>query len=469
MGSRFCARVGPAVVVWRDGGDVKLKAPFPWIGGKGLIMPMVWRDYLGDPLNTVIPFGGSFADLWTRPQWDTETGSFSGPRPYRTETVNDANAFLINAFRAIQAEPEAVAQWCDWPVSEADQHARHAWLCGFTPEPESVPAEFDKPGLREAWLAGWKASYQPFDPLVFRERVMSDPFYYDAQVGGWWIWGQCVWIGSGWCDWEWIERRQVKLERKRTNVHQTGIMRKDIRLRQQRPTLRPAQGIESFRLKRQRPHITDNRGLMSLARQIPSLSGSRGATGTGITAVGLRYNVGLVEFLKALAARLMNVHVVCGAWDRVLSPSATYLIGETAVVLDPPYDDPSRDPKLYAVEDQVLRGRKDGDKSLSQAAREWALANGDNPKLKIALFGYETEHQPHMPESWRCVAWKGSGGYGNRNADNQNRHKERVWLSPHCLYPEQHIVVRPAPVKAVQATMLDLLGVPNGKHEIAVA
>jgi hypothetical protein len=124
---------------------------------------------------------------------------------------------------------------------------------------------------------------------------------------------------------------------------------------------------------------------------------------------------------------------------------------------------------LYAVEDKVLRGRKDGDKSLSQAAREWALANGDNPKLKIILFGYAEEHGPHMPESWRCVTWKGPGGYGNRNNDNQNRHKERVWLSPHCLYPENHIVVKPASVKPVQASMLNLLGVTNGKQEIALA
>lgn len=439
---------------------MKLKSPFPWIGGKSSIMPTIWRDYLGDPLNLVVPFGGSFADLWTRPHWDIEQGVFTSGRPYRTETVNDANAFLINAFRAIHADPEAVAKWCDWPVVEADQHAVHAWLCGFTPEPDTVPSEFDKPQLREAWLAGWQASYRPFDPLAFRERVMSDPSYYDPQAAGRWVWGQCVWIGSGWCDWEVIERRG-RLERKRTNVHQTGILRKDVRLSPSRPTLRPAQGIQSFRLKRQRPHITDGRGIVSLAKQIPMLSGNRGARGTGVTSARLRYNEGLVYFMQILAARLRNVHVVCGGWDRVLSPSATYLIGTTAIILDPPYDSPDRDPHLYAVEDKVLlRGRKDGDKSLSQAAREWALANGDNPKLRVVLFGHETEHGPHMPESWRCVAWKGPGGYGNRNSDNQNRHAERVWLSPHCQHPEHHIVVRPP--RPIQTSLFNTQGAANG-------
>lgn len=24
----------------------------------------------------------------------------------------------------------------------------------------------------------------------------------DAKVAGWWLWGQCCWIGSGWCEWD---------------------------------------------------------------------------------------------------------------------------------------------------------------------------------------------------------------------------------------------------------------------------
>lgn len=29
-------------------------------------------------------------------------------------------------------------------------------------------------------------------------------------------------------------------------------------------------------------------------------------------------------------------------------------------------------------------------------------------------------------------AWKASGGYGH-SENNQNRHRERLWFSPHCL------------------------------------
>ena len=31
--------------------------------------------------------------------------------------------------------------------------------------------------------------------------VPSSPWPGDAKVAGWWLWGQCSWIGSGWCEW----------------------------------------------------------------------------------------------------------------------------------------------------------------------------------------------------------------------------------------------------------------------------
>jgi len=60
-----------------------------------------------------------------------------------------------------------VAQWCDDPPSEVDLHARHLALLAS-----------------EAELSG---------------RLMSDPEHYDARLAGWWVWGACCWIGSGWC------------------------------------------------------------------------------------------------------------------------------------------------------------------------------------------------------------------------------------------------------------------------------
>jgi hypothetical protein len=48
------------------------------------------------------------------------------------ETVNDKDCYLANFWRALQADPEAVAHWADAPVNEADLHARHQWLVNQT-------------------------------------------------------------------------------------------------------------------------------------------------------------------------------------------------------------------------------------------------------------------------------------------------------------------------------------------------
>lgn len=127
------------------------------------------------------------------------------------------------------------------------------------------------------------------------------------------------------------------------------------------------------------------------------------------------------DLFDTLRARLRRVRVACGDWSRVLGDSVTWRHGITAVFLDSPYADGASD--LYA----------DHDKTLSARVREWAIANGDNPKMRIALCGYEGEHQ--MPPTWREHAWKARGGYASQRAEgtNENAKRERIWFSPHCL------------------------------------
>src|SRR5262245_937421 len=131
-----------------------LKAPFPWFGGKSRVASIVWERF-GSIDNYVEPFFGSGAVLLQRPD------------PSGTETVNDADGYLANFWRAIAYDPEAVAEWADWPVNENDLHARHAWLVA----------------RREN----------------FTRRLEGDPDFFDSKVAGWWVWGICAWIGSGWC------------------------------------------------------------------------------------------------------------------------------------------------------------------------------------------------------------------------------------------------------------------------------
>ena len=142
---------------------MSLSAPFPWFGGKSRVADLVWQRF-GNAPNYVEPFFGSGAVLLGRP---------GGPG---IETVNDKDGFVANFWRAIKADPEAVARYADWPVNENDLHARHAWL---TP------------------LQGELSS-----------RLEGDPEYFDPKIAGWWVWGICAWIGAGFCSGKgpWVQR-----------------------------------------------------------------------------------------------------------------------------------------------------------------------------------------------------------------------------------------------------------------------
>ena len=133
-----------------------MRAPFPWFGGKRTIIDMVW-ERLGKPKQYIEPFCGSAAML------------LGAPKPASLEVVNDLNGFLANFWRAVKHQPAEVARWADYPVSHIDLGARHRWLME---QRARLGAELQDPN--------WPGC---------------------AQVAGWWLWGQCCWIGSGWCDW----------------------------------------------------------------------------------------------------------------------------------------------------------------------------------------------------------------------------------------------------------------------------
>ena len=355
-----------------------LKAPFPWFGGKSRVAEMVW-DRFGDVDNYVEPFAGSLAVLLGRPH---------GPQ---TETVNDLDCYLANFWRALGADPLEVAHHADSPVNEADLHARHLWLV---------------------------------NQLEFRERMKTDPDFFDVKIAGWWVWGISQWIGSGWCSRArpWLTGEEQGVHRKITHLGDAG------------------QGVA-----RQIPHLGDaGRGV---ARQIPHL----GSAGMGVTREQKRPHLGghgpgigvhgeaaysaLEEYMFALSARLRRVRVCCGDWTRVLGPSVTIKHGTCGVFLDPPYDmrvvSGDASGRDGAAPSDGLYSTHSND--VSREVRLWALENGDNPLLRIALCGYEGEHQ--MPDNWECVPWKAHRGYGAQRGGhgNQNTTRERIWFSPHCL------------------------------------
>jgi hypothetical protein len=196
------------------------------------------------------------------------------------------------------------------------------------------------------------------------------------------------------------------------------------------PDMKSARGVISS-VNTKRPRLGRGQG-RGVSRQITQLKGYPSNPGTGVHS-----NEGLFDWLTALAERLRRVRVCCGDWTRVLGPSVTHKIALTGVFLDPPYD-------MRVVSDKTETGR-DGaapsdklyehhDNDISSAVREWAIENGENPLLRIAVCGYEGEHE--FPSTWSKVAWKANGGFGNQNPNTNgaiNATRERIWFSPHCL------------------------------------
>jgi site-specific DNA-adenine methylase len=337
--------------------ETQLSAPFPWFGGKSRAAELVWARF-GACDNYVEPFAGSAAMLLARPQ----AGSI--------ETINDADGFVANFWRAVRSSPQEVAEAADWPVNETDLLARHSWL------------------VRRR------------DGLL--DRLHGDPEYSDAKIAGWWLWGSCCWIGSGWCggDGPWIHDGVTVIDSRQLphlgNAGQ-GVNR-------QLPHL----GDAGRGINRQLPHL-GNAG-RGINRQLPHLSNAGRGRAEFITA-----------WMVALSERLRHVRVACGDWSRVLSESVTTRHGDTAVFLDPPYTEGRMD---YAA------GGVGG--NLATAVRDWCIEHGNNERLRIALCGHSGEHDALLGCGWSIGTWHARKGYAVTQQAISRSRSETVWFSPAC-------------------------------------
>ena len=315
-----------------------MKAPFPYFGGKSKAAPLIWSRF-GDGLgNYVEPFFGSGAVYLNRPD------AFDG-----WATLNDLSGHVTNFWRAMAADPDAVARAADWPIHECDLHARHLWLV-----------------THHQRLA---------------DRLAADPAYYEAQAAGWWAWGACLWIGSGWCagDGPW-----------HAEPDEEGV-----------PVL--VNGDGGTGIARQLPHLGN--GGTGIARQLPHLGdGGRGDRLAWLT-----------DWFRQIQALLRDARIACGSWERICSPGTMTRNGPCAVLLDPPY---SLTKAVYAQDSSTVSGD----------VREWCKANGSNPLLRIALCGHAGEgHEELEAMGWTVETWDKSGGY--QGADD----RERIWFSPACI------------------------------------
>lgn len=265
-------------------------------------------------------------------------------------------------------------------VNDMDGHLANFWRA-LQHDPDAVAYHADWPvseldsHARGDWLY-----YRP-DARQWVERLRADPDYYDAKSAGWWVWFVSTWIGS-------------------------------------LPSMDTPQTAAGMGVARQRPHL-GNAGT-GVARQLPELRSG--------TYPGDRLEH-LTAYMRQLAARLERVRICCGDWSRVTGPSVTYKNGLTAVFLDPPYSaEAGRNNGLYSTESATV----------AHDAREWALTNGDNPLMRIALCGYDGEgHETLTEHGWHAYAWKANGGYGSQGngRGRGNKRREVIWFSPHCINP----------------------------------
>lgn len=311
-----------------------LAAPFPWFGGKSNACETVWSAF-GVVDNYVEPFAGSAAML------------LGAPDGKRVETINDFDGMVANFWRAIASDPEAVAHHADWPTNENDLFARHSWLVRH----------------RES----------------LTDQLHADPAWFDAKSAGWWCWGACNWIGSGWCsgDGPWVHDGTTLVD------------------------------------SRQLPHLGD--AGQGINRQLPHL----GNAGQGRRAY-------IFEWFGKLHERMRDVRVTCGDWSRVVKDSVTTRHGLTAVFLDPPYAKGSMD---YSAGGMGL--------GIAEAVRDWCAANGDNKSLRIVLCGHAGEHDALLAHGWHTREWTARKGYALTEEAVANSASETVWCSPHCVPVEQ--------------------------------
>lgn len=305
---------------------MSLLAPFPYFGGKRSVAAKVWKR-LGSPRQYIEPFCGSAAVL------------LAAPKPAALEVVCDASGFIANFWRAVKHQPAEVAKWADYPVSHIDLGARHVWLMQQVDRVGAELHDCDWPG--------------------------------DAKVAGWWLWGQCCWIGSGWCDWD-----------------RAGSARRQRR----HGCAGDREGIDA---------TSAGMGVQAIGK-VPH-AGDAGM-GQLLTSAG----VSAWQWLHKLAARLERVRVVHGDWTRCLNNH--FGGNDTAVFLDPPY---RAYEQLYGAATPV-----------ADAVEEWAT---NNSHLRIALCGHQGDYNL---SGWDTVEWsRGRLTYSGGNTTD----KECVWYSPACL------------------------------------
>jgi hypothetical protein len=80
--------------------------------------------------------------------------------------------------------------------------------------------------------------------------------------------------------------------------------------------------------------------------------------------------------------------------------------------------------------------------TVGKEVEKWVLERGKNPNYRIVVAGYEDEYQSLIDSGWCVQEWSAGGGYGNagNGKGKENRHRERLFISPHCLLQDKPVL-----------------------------
>ena len=388
-----------------------LTAPFPWYGGKRR-----WTD------RVLLRFG--HIDVYSEP-FAGSLAVLLASAPHKREVVCDTDGGICNFWRALAADPDAVAHWADYPTIHDDLTARHRYLV--------------------RWV------------IEHADDLRNDPEYYDAKVAGWWVWGISIWIGGGWCQPNY--RKQAAPDRipkftpnvpdKRPIIVNSygahtgsGVSAQRMNIPDHRPATPggghpTGAGVSSQRETvpegdGQRPYVDDRMGGQGVAVQhvttpvdpnrMPKMSGAH------IDRNAMDKGDRLRPWLQELAERLKGVIVLNRSWESAVTPS---VLAQTdsgshppvGILLDPPYSSSERDSNIYGSD-------ADGT-SDDVAAASWAWAHAHGDRYRVAYCCHEGDIK--VPKGWTSETQSFSGIRTKARRDR----RDQILFSPACLPDDQ--------------------------------
>lgn len=109
---------------------------------------------------------------------------------------------------------------------------------------------------------------------------------------------------------------------------------------------------------------------------------------------------------------------------RVVEESTFKSFKTTAIFFDPPYGAKGQFGKAYGKEDSNI---------IARDVMYWCKMKEDRKDLRIAVCGYEGEH--NKLTSWTKLNWSTNGGMNNTSKSKEvlNKDREIVLFSPSCL------------------------------------